>query len=138
MWVQVWNVPLHWISEDVRCKIGQALGGTVDVVIPGNGNKKGRYMRLKVMMNISKPLPRGKLIKLGGDTTWVELRYENLPYVCFYCGILGHNEKTFVQRAKDIRSDTLKRDPFGAWLKAENRVASADNQRHEGVHNMSK
>ncbi|WMV59000.1 hypothetical protein MTR67_052385 [Solanum verrucosum] len=46
--------------EDVRCKIGQALGGTVDVVIPGNGNKKGRYMRLKVMMNISKPLPRGE------------------------------------------------------------------------------
>ncbi|KAH0635701.1 hypothetical protein KY289_035616 [Solanum tuberosum] len=86
------------------------------------------------MMNISKTLPRGKLIKLGGDTTWVELRYENLPYVCFYCGILGHNEKTYVQRAKDIRSDTLKRDQFGAWLKAENRVASADNQRHEGVH----
>ncbi|KAH0709442.1 hypothetical protein KY284_010869 [Solanum tuberosum] len=42
MWVQVWNVPLHWMSEDVGREIGQALGGTVDVVIPGNGNKEGR------------------------------------------------------------------------------------------------
>ncbi|KAL3345960.1 hypothetical protein AABB24_024754 [Solanum stoloniferum] len=136
MWVQVWNVPLHRMSGDVARKIGQALGGTIDVIIPGNGRKEGRYTRLKVMMNISKPLPRGKLIKLRGDTTWVELRYENLPCVCFYCGILGLNEKTCVQRAKDIRSDTLKKDQFGAWLKAENRVASADYQRHKGVHSI--
>ncbi|KAH0635700.1 hypothetical protein KY289_035631 [Solanum tuberosum] len=27
--------------EDVGCKIGQALEGIVDVVIPGNGNKEG-------------------------------------------------------------------------------------------------
>ncbi|KAK6775507.1 hypothetical protein RDI58_026508 [Solanum bulbocastanum] len=65
MWVQVWNIPLHWISKDVGCKIGNALGGTCDVVIPENGSKEGQYMRLKVMMNITKPLPRGKLIKLG-------------------------------------------------------------------------
>ncbi|KAH0685426.1 hypothetical protein KY290_016697 [Solanum tuberosum] len=34
----------------------------------------------------------------------------------------------------DIRSDTLKKDQFGAWIKAENRLASADYQRYEGVH----
>ena len=60
MWpVQVWNVPLHRMSEDVGLKIGQTLGGMFDI-IPGNGSKKGRYTRLKVMMNISKPLLRGK------------------------------------------------------------------------------
>ncbi|KAK4712873.1 hypothetical protein R3W88_018780 [Solanum pinnatisectum] len=59
MWVQVWNIPLHWMSKDVGCKIGNTLGGTCDVVIPeNNGSKEGRYMRLKVMMNITKPLPR--------------------------------------------------------------------------------
>ncbi|KAK6783629.1 hypothetical protein RDI58_017083 [Solanum bulbocastanum] len=43
MWVQVWNIPLHWMSKDVGCKIGNALGGTCDVVIPENGSKEGRY-----------------------------------------------------------------------------------------------
>uniref|UniRef100_M1DMB8 RNase H type-1 domain-containing protein n=1 Tax=Solanum tuberosum TaxID=4113 RepID=M1DMB8_SOLTU len=47
------------MSGDVGRKIGQALGGTIDVVIPGNGSKEGRYRRLKVTMNISKPLPKG-------------------------------------------------------------------------------
>lgn len=83
MWVQVWNIPLHWMSKDVGRKIGNALGGSCDVVIPENGSKEGRYLRLKVMLNITKPLPRGKLIKLGLEQTWVELRYENLPYVCY-------------------------------------------------------
>ncbi|KAK6798013.1 hypothetical protein RDI58_005715 [Solanum bulbocastanum] len=41
MWVQVWNVPLHRMSGDVGRKIGQALGGTIDVAIPGNGSKEG-------------------------------------------------------------------------------------------------
>ncbi|KAK6775505.1 hypothetical protein RDI58_026506 [Solanum bulbocastanum] len=66
MWVQVWNIPLHWISKDVGCKIENALGGICDVVIPENGSKEGRYMRLKVMMNIIKPLPReNHAISLG-------------------------------------------------------------------------
>ncbi|KAH0700181.1 hypothetical protein KY284_014396 [Solanum tuberosum] len=104
MWDQVWNVPLHRMSGDVGRKIGQTLRGTIDVVIPGNRSKEERYRRLKVTMNISKPLPKGL------------------------------NEKTCVQRAKDIRSDTLKNDQFGAWLNAENRVASADYQRHKIVH----
>ncbi|XP_070025680.1 uncharacterized protein [Nicotiana sylvestris] len=63
LWVQVWNIPLHWLSKDVGRKIGQALGGTVDIVIPDNGSKEGRYMRIKVTMNINRPLPRGELLK---------------------------------------------------------------------------
>lgn len=73
MWVQVWIIPLHWMSKDVGRKIGHALGGTCDVVIPENGSKEGQYMRLNAMMNITKPLPKGKLIKLGLEHTWVEL-----------------------------------------------------------------
>ncbi|KAG5603331.1 hypothetical protein H5410_034701 [Solanum commersonii] len=34
LWVQVWNIPLHWMSMDVGCKIGSALGGIVDIAIP--------------------------------------------------------------------------------------------------------
>ncbi|KAK4708219.1 hypothetical protein R3W88_029144 [Solanum pinnatisectum] len=97
MWVQVWNIPLHWISKDVGCKIGNALGGTCDVVIPENGSKEGRYMRLKVMMNITKPLPR----------------------------------------AKDIHTDTLKKDHFCMWLKAENHAISLGHQRREEGHNTN-
>lgn len=65
IWIQVWNIPLHWTSYEVGSKIGHALGGTSDVVIPEIGSQDGRHIRLKVLMSINKPLPRGKLIKMG-------------------------------------------------------------------------
>lgn len=65
MWIQIWNIPLQRCQRMWGCKIGNTLGGICDVVIPENGSKDGWYMRLKVMMNTTKPLPRGKLIKLG-------------------------------------------------------------------------
>lgn len=49
-------------------------------------------------------------------------------------GVLGHNERTCIQRAKDIQSDTLKKDQFGTWLKAENHAISSGYQRREGGH----
>lgn len=55
------------------------------------------------MINITKTLYRGKLIKLGVENTLVELRYEKLPYVCYYCSMLEHNERTWVVRKKDIQ-----------------------------------
>ncbi|OIT32393.1 hypothetical protein A4A49_13983 [Nicotiana attenuata] len=119
--------------EDVGRKIGHALGGTVDIVIPENGSKERRYMRTKVTVNINRPLPRRKLIKLGLETNWVEIRYENLPYVCYYCGMLGHNDRTCVQIEKDIRSRNLKSDQFGTWLRAKNHLLASDNQCRQGV-----
>ncbi|XP_070057657.1 uncharacterized protein [Nicotiana tomentosiformis] len=130
--ILVWNIPLHWMSKDVGRKIGHALGGAVDIVIPETGSREGRHMRLKVMMNINKPLLREKLINLGFETKWIELRYENLPYVCYYCGMLGHNDKNCVQKEKDIRAGTIKGDQFGPWLRAENHALFSENLRRQG------
>ncbi|KAM3305997.1 hypothetical protein P3S67_012866 [Capsicum chacoense] len=112
------------MSMEVGYKIGQAVGGTADVVIPQNGRKEGQYMRIKVMMNIHKPLPRGKLIKLGPETIWVDIRYEN--------GMLGHNYKACVQREKDLRSGNLTNGQFGTWLWAENHLSFSENLRRQG------
>ncbi|KAK4354190.1 hypothetical protein RND71_026384 [Anisodus tanguticus] len=78
LWVQVLNISLHWMSKDVGQKIGDALGGTVDIVILDNGSKEGQYMRLKVRINISKPLPREKLIKLVEGKRTAETSHDRL------------------------------------------------------------
>ncbi|KAH0657844.1 hypothetical protein KY285_026330 [Solanum tuberosum] len=57
---EIWNIPLHWMSMGIGRKIGNALGGIVDIVIPKNGSKEGQYIRLKARMNITKPLPRAE------------------------------------------------------------------------------
>ncbi|KAK4717913.1 hypothetical protein R3W88_016251 [Solanum pinnatisectum] len=85
----------------------------------------GQYIRLKARMNITKPLLRGKLIKLGSKTTWVEIRYENLPF------------KKCTHKAKDVQDGTVKTDQFGIWLKAENHAPFSEKRRRQGTNNTN-
>ncbi|OIT05674.1 hypothetical protein A4A49_53458 [Nicotiana attenuata] len=52
MWIQDWNIPLHWMSMDVRRKIGHALGGAIDIEILENRSREGAHMRLKKVMGV--------------------------------------------------------------------------------------
>lgn len=36
IWVQVWNLPLHWVCKEVGRKIGQMFQEVKDVLIPLN------------------------------------------------------------------------------------------------------
>ncbi|KAK4713341.1 hypothetical protein R3W88_019248 [Solanum pinnatisectum] len=105
---KVWNISLHWISYEVGSKIGHALGGTSDVAIPENGSKDGRHICLKWKIN-----------KDGVEEKWVEFRFENLPYVCYYYGILGHIEKSCILCEEYVQNGNVKRDQFGIWMRAE-------------------
>ncbi|MCD7471517.1 hypothetical protein HAX54_012003 [Datura stramonium] len=67
IWLQVWNIPPHWISYEVDSKIEHALRGTSDVAIPENGSKDGRHLCLRVLMSIKMPLPWEKLIKVDSE-----------------------------------------------------------------------
>ncbi|POO03365.1 Endonuclease/exonuclease/phosphatase [Trema orientale] len=55
-----------------------------------NGKCLGRFVRIRVRLDISSPLQRGSQVMLGNDTenVWVDFRYERLPKFCFICGRL--------------------------------------------------
>lgn len=51
-------------------------------------------MRIKVMLDIDKPLRRGMRIATGKKSSkWVGVKYERLEDFCFFCGRLDHIEK---------------------------------------------
>ncbi|XP_027158439.1 uncharacterized protein LOC113760064 [Coffea eugenioides] len=70
LWIQVWNLPVHWISKEAGKKIGSIFRHVRDVIIPQTGGKEGRHLKLLVMVNISKPLLRGTIVKVGDVTKW--------------------------------------------------------------------
>ncbi len=50
-------------------------------------------MRVRVRLDISKPLCRGR--KLGlvkGVEGWVSFEYERMPNFCYWCGIPNHGD----------------------------------------------
>jgi hypothetical protein len=84
----------------------------VDIV--GEEVEWGSVMRIRVIIDIQKPLERGRSLNIGGKSHWVSFKYENLPVFCFNCGRIAHGENGCPTRS---RPDQKKE--WGVWLRAE-------------------
>lgn len=79
----------------------------------------GNFMRVRVSIDITKPLCRGRKLGLSnGDESWVSFKYKRLPNVCYWYGRLTHHDKECSLWQK--RKGTLKAgdQQFGSWLRA--------------------
>lgn len=56
------------------------------MVIPGHGSKEGRYVKMRVEIDLTKSMIRGTKLNFEGQKRWVGFNYEQLPLFCFYCG----------------------------------------------------
>jgi len=54
----------------------------------------GNFLRLKVSLDLTLPLCRGRLISLeNGKQIWIRFKYKRLPNLCYWCGCLTHDNK---------------------------------------------
>ncbi|KAL5788182.1 hypothetical protein ACOSP7_005131 [Xanthoceras sorbifolium] len=88
-----------------------------DIVELSNDPKDfwGKYLRVRVWVDVSKPLCRGLkvwVVEVGMMIT-VLLKYERLPEFCHNCGLLGHPLRECMEVVPG--PSELK---YGAWLKA--------------------
>ena len=107
------------MTKGVGTKIGELIGVLEDVGIAGDGVGWGRCLRLRVTIDITKPLDRGRALELNGKTTWVEFRYEKLPLFCFSCGRIVHGEKGCPVPKSTRLSAIEGPKPWRVWLCAE-------------------
>ncbi|CAA0841608.1 Unknown protein [Striga hermonthica] len=117
MWVQIHNLPLHWIGLETGYKIGKLFSKLHDVVVPGNGSSNGKVMKLLVDLQLNEPVLRGTHLKLGTDSTWVEFKYENIQNFCYYCGRIGHGDKNCSSKRDDANRSVLNIGQYGDWLR---------------------
>lgn len=120
MWVQAWNIPVQWLTSETVWKIGKIFNKFLNVVIHENGSKKGRYVKILVEVDLSKPQIRGTKVRFEGETCWVNFKYELLPFFCCHCGRIGHGKKVCEMKMLDVGQNVLKEGQFREWLKATN------------------
>lgn len=79
----------------------------------------GEYMRIRVVVDVSKPLLTGKKLCLGGrEPIWIRFSYERLPNYCYLCEKIGHQYKDCVICEQTEVVEDLMKLPYGPWLQA--------------------
>lgn len=90
--VRLYKLPVNCRSKGEVEVIATCLIPVLEVDLEDLGLE--RFCRVKVMLNIHKPLRRKQKIKRkDGSLAIIEYKYEQLQYFCFQCGVLGHSDK---------------------------------------------
>ncbi|TXG65036.1 hypothetical protein EZV62_012030 [Acer yangbiense] len=128
---------IHRLNEDFQqeglddvyhCLVGKILSrNKIGVVLelPTDSKEcRGKLLRVKVRVDIFKPLKRWLRLKLdkSENIVVIALKYERLPEFCYVCGKIGHSLRECPD--DDARSDALEgaTTKYGVWL----RVVSLD------------
>ena len=77
-------------------------------------------VKVKVLIDISKPLKRWLRLKLDNFTeiVMVSLKYERLPEFCYVCGRIGHVSKECSDEEAKIEALNGVSTKFGSWMRA--------------------
>ena len=117
-WVQVHDLPLRFRNRKVAEQLCDAIG-TVKRGEENSDKGGGRFVRVRVILNILKPLCRGRVISLDDrQDLWIPFKYEQLPNLCFCCGCLTHDDRSCNAWNKSEDNLTSEKQQYGPWVKA--------------------
>lgn len=119
-WIQIHDLPAGYITENIGKQLGNFIGRFLEYDASNSTTTWRQYMRIRVAIDVSKPLKRGKRIKKPDGTSFVTcFKYERLHIFCFLCGRVGHSER-FCDDLFSTDTTNMVRE-WGVWLKAEDR-----------------
>ena len=118
-WVQLHDLPLSDMNLRLACEIGKVIGEVQPGFTEWDSQDGSSFMHIRVCVDTSKPLCRGRKICLeDGSVSWVRFKYECLPNLCYWCGLMTHADKDCDLWVRSRGNLTEKDQQFGGWLRA--------------------
>ncbi|XP_059462008.1 uncharacterized protein LOC132191003 [Corylus avellana] len=114
-WVRMFNLPLACMGKEVGFQIGATMGTVEEVDTDEDGVGWGEYLRVRIRIDVKKPLARGRVINLLGKQVLIGFRYEKLPKYCFDCGKIWHGREGCTIRGGYRVKESEKQ--YGPWLR---------------------
>ena len=118
-WIQLHNLPILSMKRKVAVAMDEYIGEVLPSPTQEEEVGNGKYMRVRVRVDITKPLCRGRKIGLGnGAEGWLSFQYERLLNFCYWCGIPTHGERDceeWLSTLVHLRERPLE---YGTWLRA--------------------
>lgn len=93
VWVQLRNMPINHTTAATIARLGEFAGQVVEVAFDPDRTRNKEYERVKIKLDVARPLRRTKLLNLpGGESILVKYDYERLQRRCFTCQSLTHDQ----------------------------------------------
>jgi hypothetical protein len=116
-WVRMSNLPLACMGKDIGMQIGSSVGEVEDIDVLDDGVGWGKFLRVKIVVDLSKPLARGRTITVKNNQFWISFQYEKLPKFCYTCGVIRHGSRGCGGfRGRKVQGMENEAQ-FGPWLK---------------------
>ncbi|MED6197941.1 hypothetical protein PIB30_061572 [Stylosanthes scabra] len=77
LWIQLWGVPEHCKTKSLAVKVGSSLGKVLDADLFQMRNGDERFLKVKVLLNVTMPLRRTLKIAEEGNSQVRNIASEN-------------------------------------------------------------
>ncbi|KAJ4713043.1 Zinc knuckle CX2CX4HX4C [Melia azedarach] len=118
---QFHNVPISCMNKEIGLFLGAQIGNVEDIDRGINGDCLGRFLHLRINIDITKPLKRCLRVQLRDNVEVVTLliQYERLPEFCYKYSKIGHiYRECLVFDSGRLQSNTRQQLIYGLWLRA--------------------
>lgn len=120
--VRVKGLPWGRTSWKIAECVGNTIGEFRDVDLNVDGSNPHAYLRIRVGINVEKPIPRvtDHISSSKGEQIQLSLSYEKLPNFCYFCGVMGHTVKDCPCQY-EVEGDIVNAPRrYGEWMRAGN------------------
>ncbi|KAJ4706539.1 Zinc CCHC-type-like protein [Melia azedarach] len=119
-WIQIHNLPIMCMNRDVGTMLGQMIGEIEEVESRQTKACLGKYMRVRVKIDITKPLKCSLRVQLEGEEqlSTLLIRYERLPNFCFHCRLIGHVQRECLQLNLNNSVHPGQEMKYKPWIRA--------------------
>lgn len=117
--INIW-VHIHGLPYELRRpEFAVGFANYACEVIKPTSNKRdvsyeGEFMKFRIALNTNEPILHSLFLRrISRRPTWIYMKYECLPNVCYNCGRLNHETNRCKQQSLGLERR------FGKWLKAD-------------------
>ncbi|XP_019150525.1 PREDICTED: uncharacterized protein LOC109147318 [Ipomoea nil] len=123
-WIRFPSLPIEYFDEKFLKKIGKTIGRPVKIDVTTSLASKGKFARVCVEFDITKPLLSRFVIE---GVEW-PVEYEGIHLVCFKCGVYGHRQDNCIgsegnlsqepnnASASSAKTCSMPTEKYGAWM----------------------
>jgi hypothetical protein len=116
-WIRMYNLPLACMGKEMGVRLGSSAGVVEEVDTNEDGVGWGEFLRVRVRLNIYKPLVRGRMLKIRNKTELIPFRYEKIPKFCYQCGVISHGDIGCQKKDSRRHQGGGVGLQFGPWLR---------------------